>query len=42
MHVHGAQMLSGDFPFWEPGGDRSPWAVMMGILNGEVSSNPGL
>ena len=30
------QMLSGELPFWEPGADRSPWAIMTGILNGEV------
>ena len=30
------QMLSGELPFWEPGGDRSPWAIMTGILEGEV------
>lgn len=32
------QMLSGELPFWEPGGDRSPWAIMTGILNGEVGA----
>ncbi|KAK9808397.1 hypothetical protein WJX73_000117 [Symbiochloris irregularis] len=30
------QMLAGELPFWEPGGDRSPWAIMTGILEGEL------
>ena len=31
------QMLSAKWAFWEPGQANSPWAIMTGILNGEVS-----